>query len=557
VKVALVTTSPSVRSGIGDYTRHLLPYLRAHCHVDVYVPEGADDDGTGEPARAISALHPRDYDQVLYQLGNELSHGFMPRMIRAIGGTVAQHDWVLFDMAVAAYPALVRGGAKGHALALREGGLLQTQTYLRNWLDRRRQRLRSTPRLATTGMLGSFLYGWHVPEREGRWTADFAGLRIPGEDVEEVRIEVQVDAGRRVRVHEGARMLAECTGGVLELRPERRAAPELVLEVTGIRVTEAQRRNGDSRRLGCFVRRVSWRDGRGTHELDVQTPCSLSPVPVTLSRDRFALTFNRSVVRFADAFIVHSRYVAERIRADRNAHTPLGILHHGSEQRWRDGDRREARRALGLPEDWVRSCLVVSFGGVQAHKRIDRVLRAVALARQQRSDVRLILAGSLHSRDIDPVVLAGQLGISDAVRFTGYLTEVEAWDWLHAGDFSINLRGPTTGGTSGGIFQAFSVGRSVIASDAGEQKELPDGCVVRIPLDETEVETLARELVALRDDPTRRDRLEANVREFVRTQCHWSVVAKQYAEFMQQFPRARASRRGLIAMRVALQRSAL
>ena len=95
---------------------------------------------------------------------------------------------------------------------------------------------------------------------------------------------------------------------------------------------------------------------------------------------------------FADAFVVHSRYVAERILRERNAHTPLGILHHGSEERWRDGDRREARRALGLSDDWVRSCLVVSFGGVQPHKRIDRVLHALAQARRQRADIRLIQA---------------------------------------------------------------------------------------------------------------------------------------------------------------------
>jgi len=143
------------------------------------------------------------------------------------------------------------------------------------------------------------------------------------------------------------------------------------------------------------------------------------------------------------------------------------------------------------------------------------------------------------------------------VRFTGYLSEVEAWDWLHAADFAINLRGPTTGGTSGGIFQAFSMGRSVIVSDAAEQKELPLGCVIRVPLGDGEEDALARELVVLRDDPTRRDRLEANVREYVRTKCHWSVVARQYAESLRNFPRARSSRRKLIALRVGLQRSAL
>jgi glycosyltransferase involved in cell wall biosynthesis len=558
VKVALVTTPPSVRSGIADYARHLLPHLREHCEVEIFVPHGHDEPGwEGERAQLISTLDPRRYDQVLYQLGNERSHGFMPRMIRAFGGTVAQHDWVLFDMAVSAFPGLVRGGPKGHALALREGGLRQTQVYLRNWLDRRRQRTLRAPIMAMESLPGCLLFGWHDAEASGRWTTDFAGLRIPGEKVQGVRFELHVEPGCSVRVLEDGVVLGEERAGVLEVSPARADRPELLLETKGIRVTRAQRGHGDSRRLGCAVRRVTWRDTHGEHELDLTLPCVVPPVPITLSRDRFELALNRSVVRFADAFIVHSGYVAERIRDERNAHTPLGILHHGSEQRWRDEDRSRTRIALGLPEDWVRSCLVVSFGGVQSHKRIDKALRALALARRERPDIRLVLAGSILGGDFDPVTLAANLGITEAVRFTGYLAESTAWEWLHAGDFALNLRGPTTGGTSGGVFQAFSMGRAAIVSDAAEQKELPDACVVRVPLGAEEEETLARELVRLRDDPARRARLEQSVREFVLRECHWSVVARQYAEYMRSFPRARASRRKLIALRVKLQRSAL
>jgi hypothetical protein len=47
MKVAFVTTPPSVRSGIGDYARHLLPYLREHCDVEVFVREGARRAGLG------------------------------------------------------------------------------------------------------------------------------------------------------------------------------------------------------------------------------------------------------------------------------------------------------------------------------------------------------------------------------------------------------------------------------------------------------------------------------------------------------------------------------
>lgn len=558
MKVALITTPPGVRSGIGDYTRHLLPYLREHCEVEVFVQHGADDPAwLGEPARLVSTLDPRRFDQVLYQLGNEQAHAFMPRMIRAIGGTVVQHDWVLFDLALAAWPGLVRGGAKGHALALREGGLAQTQVYLRNWLDRRRQRLRPEPTRDPAGIPGALLFGWHGAEENLRWTSDFAGIRIPGQGVESVHFELHLEPGRSVRVYEQGLLRAENTSGGFEVSPRHPSQPVFVLETTGIRITRDQRRHGDVRRLGSAVRSVTWRDAQGEHDLDLRQACSVPPAMISLSRDRFQLALNRSVVRFADAFVVHSSYVADRIRAERNSHTPIGVLHHGSEDRWRESDRRSARRALGLPEDWVNSCLLVSFGGVQPHKRIDKVLHALANARRQRGDVRLILAGSMNSAEFDPIVLARSLGLADAVRFTGYLSEVEAWDWLHAGDFAINLRGPTTGGTSGGIFQAFSMGRSVIASDAAEQRELPDDCVVRIPSDASEVDVLARELVALRDDPERRDRLEANVRQFVKTGCHWRVVARQYAEHMRTFPRARATRSKLISLRVGLQRSAM
>src|SRR5688572_5123991 len=450
MKVALVTPPPSVRSGIGDYTRDLLPHLREHCDVEVFVQHGADDPGwKGERARLASTLDPRRFDQVLYQLGNEQAHAFMPPMIRSIGGTVMQHDWVLFDLAMAAWPGLTRGGAKGHALALREGGLAQTQVYLRNWLDRRRQRAQPVPAMAREGLPGSLLFGWYGAEKSARWTADCAGLRIPGEGVERVRLELHVDPGRSVLVREGAHILAAgAASEVLEVRPHQRVRPELLLETTGIRVSAEQRRHGDSRRLGCAVRRVTWQDERGEHELDLAQPSTVPLAPITLSRDRFQLALNRSVVRFADAFIVHSRYVAELVRAERNAHTALGILHHGSMDRWREGDRGVARAELGLPDDWVRSCLVVSFGGVQAHKRIDKVLQGLALARRERPDIRLVLAGSTHSGDLDAKAMVEQLGLADAVRCTGYLSEVEAWDWLHAADFAVNLRGPTTGGTS-------------------------------------------------------------------------------------------------------------
>jgi glycosyltransferase involved in cell wall biosynthesis len=119
---------------------------------------------------------------------------------------------------------------------------------------------------------------------------------------------------------------------------------------------------------------------------------------------------------------------------------------------------------------------------------------------------------------------------------------------------ALNLRGPSTGGTSGGIFQAFSLGRPVIASDAAEQRELSDTCVLKVPLGAEEVHALARTLVRMRDDPALRARLEQAARDFVERECHWSIVAERYAEHLATFPPPRASRRGLFALKRELDR---
>ena len=469
LRVALVTTPPSIRSGIGDYTRHLLPYLREHVDVDLFVAKGADEAEWGdEQARLVDELDPRAYDQVLYQLGNERHHAFMAHMIRAIGGTAMQHDWVLFDMATHAFPGITRGGAKGHALALREGGFDQAKTYLNNWRARRNGRTQAEDVSGAEKLPGTLLAGWHAPEPDGRWVADNAVFRIPADGVQKVELEVHVDPGRTASVCDALEngQRAHVSDGHAELVLGDRDRPVLWFQTAGIRVTQEQRSHGDTRRLGSVIRSIKWVDADGEHELDLSVPAARPIRPVDLSRDRFHLPLNRSVVRFADAFIVHSNYVKQHILRERNSITKVGVLQHGSERRWHDESRCDTRKRMGLPAEWCDGFLVTSFGGVQKHKRIEQALMALAEARKTKENIFMVLAGNMVTHDFDPVSTAKALGLEDAVHFTGFVSEEEAWDWLHAGDVALNLRGPSSGGTSGGIFQAFSVGRFVLATNA-------------------------------------------------------------------------------------------
>ncbi len=553
MKIALVTTPPDVFSGIGDYTRHLLPYLRRHAEVDLFVEPGRDQECGGEVFTSAAKLDDGAYDRVLYQLGNESNHAFMAKRVRALGGVVMQHDWVLFDMAIAAYPALARGGFKGAALALREGGPEQLRTYLQNWIERRRDK-RQPPHISDAGRLpGTLLAGWHGREPNGRWVADAAWWRVPASGVRRVAVLLASVPGRLIRMLESGTELGrfECrvdprwTHLVCEVRNTDH--PLLVLETDGVRVTQEQRRAGDIRRLATFVEKLEWEDDHGWHQVDLSTAPTQPIQSVSLSRDRFALPFNGSVVRGADAFLVHSEYVKSRILGLRGQDTPIGILRFGTERRWRDEPRPALRRELGLPPAWADGFLLVSFGGVQPHKRIDKVLEGLAIARRERPDIHLALVGNVVADAFDAREYARAVGVDQHVRFTGFVAEDDAWRWLHAADVSINLRGPTSGGTSAGIFQAYSLGRPVIASDAAEQRELPDACTLKVPLGHGEAEGVARVLIELRDDPHRLAGLCEAARDLVRRHCHWEHVAQSYIEHLERFPHPRSSKRARLA----------
>jgi hypothetical protein len=150
MRLALVTTPPSVPSGIGELARGLLERLKPRAEVRVFVEDRLAGepicDLAGEPALA---LFPREHDRVLYLLGNEPAHAFMVPLLRAIGGAVWLHDWCLFDLAAAFRPALARGGLAGQRAALLEGGVAQLWAYRADRLDRARLPLnRSVVRFA-------------------------------------------------------------------------------------------------------------------------------------------------------------------------------------------------------------------------------------------------------------------------------------------------------------------------------------------------------------------------------------------------------------------------
>jgi len=536
LKIALITTPAGSRSGIGDYTRHLLPALRESAQVDLYVEDGRQD---GE-ARSVKELAPREYDQLLYQLGNERQHAFMADMIRTLGGTVMMHDWVLFDLALAAWPELERGGLRGSRRAWIEGGFQQWRL-----LREARRGLEDSgpgPDLSIAG-------GWHDAEAAGRWCADRAQVVLGAPTPDALELDLILPAGRKLDIAQGGPLdeLAGPFDGVHELPLRSGGEAVLDLRVTGIAPTDEQLAHGDTRRLGLFLRslRVRRNGEWETLQLSAQPPGAGES---GLSRARFDLPLNRTIVREADAFLVHNAWMAEQIRADRNAHTPIGVVHHGADRRWRSGDRRLTRVELGLPPAYTDSFLLTSLGAVQAHKRVGPLLEGLALARQSRPELRLVLVGEERPREFDLRAHVRRLGLEGAVHCTDYVEEADAWDLLSAGDLAVNLRGPTSGGASGGVFQAFSLGRAALITDAPQAADIPDATVRRVPTDDREVALIAETLITLASDPAQVRAMESAVRRFVDEECHWRHVAGRYLAALDAFPAAKCAKKNLFRL---------
>ena len=65
---------------------------------------------------------------------------------------------------------------------------------------------------------------------------------------------------------------------------------------------------------------------------------------------------------------------------------------------------------------------------------------------------------------------------------------------MAACDVLVNLRSPTMGETSGAVIRGLALGKPMLVSDVGWFSELPDDAVLKIPVDEYEVPTIAAAL---------------------------------------------------------------
>jgi glycosyltransferase involved in cell wall biosynthesis len=139
---------------------------------------------------------------------------------------------------------------------------------------------------------------------------------------------------------------------------------------------------------------------------------------------------------------------------------------------------------------------------------------------------RLLLVGSSGERfDLDRRL--ERLGLGDGVERMPYVPEERMWSLMAACDVLVNLRFPTMGETSGSVVRALSLGKPLVVSDVGWFSELPDGVVLKVPVDELEVSMLE---AAIAFGAEHADELGAAAQSYVETEHSLDRAADAYAE---------------------------
>jgi glycosyltransferase involved in cell wall biosynthesis len=95
-------------------------------------------------------------------------------------------------------------------------------------------------------------------------------------------------------------------------------------------------------------------------------------------------------------------------------------------------DRAMARRHFALPRE---ACVGVFLGRLEPIKNLANLIEAVAIARDQGTDIFLLVGGPDFGERKNLEALTARLGLEDRVRFLGYVDPAARNTLLAAGDF--------------------------------------------------------------------------------------------------------------------------
>ncbi len=175
--------------------------------------------------------------------------------------------------------------------------------------------------------------------------------------------------------------------------------------------------------------------------------------------------------------------------------------------------------------------LIGYMGRLKRYKSVDHLLEAFAsLRRKNTPDLELLIIGD---GDDKPRLenIAKQLGVSNAVRFTGFVGEEEKVRLLQEVWFVVNTSSKEGWGLT--VIEANACGTTVLASDVPGLRDAVKNDETGLLYEYGNIKQLEEKILLLLRDGALRQRLESSAMTWAKT-FDWNIVAKKTIELLQQ-----------------------
>jgi len=203
-------------------------------------------------------------------------------------------------------------------------------------------------------------------------------------------------------------------------------------------------------------------------------------------------------------------------------------------RRFRPLNEGEKDMDLGAPGKFV-----FALSRIDSNKGIDFLIRAFAHAKDQ-TDAHLIIGGGSknpkqHETDVKKSLtdLVEDLGVSDHVRFTGYVTDEQLDPYYRqANVFVLPSKYKPFGMT---VLEAMACGTAVVATGLGGLRHVLTSEEDSLLVDPSNTEELGGAIVRVLTDGDLRNRLQETGLKLIEEKFSWQSIARQHLSFYDDY----------------------
>jgi len=228
------------------------------------------------------------------------------------------------------------------------------------------------------------------------------------------------------------------------------------------------------------------------------------------------------LLRRADTIICEGEPFAQSLEKMGFPENRIRVLPNGVDlDAFSPQDRAAARQTLGLPPDPLT---IVTVGSLSPHKGQEYLIRSLPEIPRSGLMFRLYLIGDGEYRP-QLQSLVDELKLNDYVTFAGTKKTDEVPLWLNAAD--IFVQPSLSEGNPNAVLEAMACGLPIVATRTGGLPQMIEDGVDGILIAPASAGDLARQIIALMQEPDRRKKLGANGLHTVRARyASWKTQAE-------------------------------